>query len=74
MIDLSTVTGGAGLAKLAGRAMPVFDVGTSLYDGYTGYSDARAKGETVGQSLWHGTTETIRSFTLYDLWGVSPAY
>lgn len=76
--DLATITGGGAgtaVAKLAGRPFPLIDAGTSLYDGYTSYNEARTAGSNVAASLAAGAVGTIRSFTLWDLWGAStPAY
>jgi hypothetical protein len=75
--QLATVGGGGAgaVAKLGGRAFPVIDVGTSVYDGYTSYNEAREQGHGVPASLAAGAIGTIRSFTLWDLWGAStPAY
>ena len=76
-LELASVTGGgaAGAAlKVASTGFWVLDWGTSAYDGYAGYRDARAEGKGVGSSLGNGAKEFVRSVTLYDLWKVSPAY
>ena len=79
---LATVRGGsaAGAAAKAigGHAFPLLDVGTSLWDGYSAYSNARTAKNGVGESLAKGTVGAVRSFTLYDLWAPlvlpTPAY
>ncbi len=74
MIDLENVTAGMGVLKLASKGFWILDWGTSAYDGYAGYRDARAAGSGVGSSLGSGTKEFVKSVTLYDLWKVTPAY
>ncbi|HEY1549611.1 MAG TPA: hypothetical protein VGG28_17405 [Kofleriaceae bacterium] len=76
--QLASISGGgaaSAVTKLAGRPFPLIDAATSLYDGYTSYNDARGDGHNVPASLAAGAVGTVRSFTLWDLWGAStPAY
>ena len=77
VVELDTVTGGgitwAGV-KAVGRRVPVANLVFAGIDGYSGYSDARAKGKGVGESLGEGAVEAVKGATLYDLWGSTPAY
>ena len=81
-VQLDSICGGGAATQatkaVVGHALPILDAGTSLYDGYSAYSQARADNKGVAQSLGEGTIGAIRSFTLYDLWSPvflpTPAY
>lgn len=62
-VHLEDITGGgfwstvAKVAKFGGKAIPVVNAAAtaySAYEGYNAYEAARARGESVGSSLWEG--------------------
>jgi hypothetical protein len=63
--ELDTVNGGGPATRVAGRLLrkvgskfvPGLNIASTAYDvyeGYQGYSRARAQGQGVGASLWEG--------------------
>ncbi|HEY1818072.1 MAG TPA: hypothetical protein VGG74_37275 [Kofleriaceae bacterium] len=76
--QLEDVCGGGVAGKVLKVGGPILDAGTSLWDGYQSYSQARADHKSVAPSLGEGAVGTVRSFTLYDLWAPiimpTPAY
>jgi hypothetical protein len=69
--ELVDVTGGGPVGatmKFLGRAWPWVDVVTSGWDGYRGYSDARAANKGVGESTGKAAKRFVRSLSMYDLW------
>jgi hypothetical protein len=75
-IDLEDVSGGVNWAavRAVGRRVPVANLGFALWDGYSGYSEAREQGKGVGESLGNGAKEAVKGAVMYDLWGPTPAY
>ena len=73
-IDLDSVTGGAIPWRKIGKYIPGVGAVLGAYDAYDGYSDWRAKGHGVPESVARGAVEWLKSATYYDLWGSTPAY
>ena len=59
--QLEDVCGGGVAGKVLKLGGPVLDAGTSLYDGYQSYSQARADNKSVAQSLGEGAVGTVRA-------------